>query len=132
MERIARHRRLVIALILPIFLLAMMFCVCPSASAQPASQSGDHDCCPGEKDGPQPIHEHQVGCSHCGGAQIFQAESVKLPAPAILLDLATPLADMAVGSLALDWSERPNFIYPEERPPPGGRALLSLKCAYLI
>lgn len=129
MERLARYRKLVATLLLPIFLLATLWCVCLPAVAQAAAKSCHSQSEPEHGGAPA---DHDANCLHCGMTQLSAASSQELPQPTLTANSWFPPIAFIVAALDFATAKSLSFGLPEERPPPGGRALLSLKCAYLI
>ena len=128
-------RRLLTALVVAMFVVAHLSCVCtprvafaasPSSAAKAGhARGGEHDCCPQDE---QPKGDHANECWHCGGAKLALPPALDLPAaPAAQLAIALP------PSLANSTIERSSTSRTASNR--GSRALtrpLDRKCVLLI
>lgn len=137
MVRSSKTRRLVAGLLLPMFFIASVFCVCASEAAAFGAVAGHaeaHACCAGEEapdghDAPSGGDEHS-SCQHCNPNQLTEPSSVKVPSPVLsaaqwaLSPVFSALTLSATASTAFSHKELPVLFHPP--------SVLKLICVLLI
>ena len=132
-------------LMIPVFMLAHLVCVCsgnampPSPEMPVAAHASAHDCCDGDEDSSpessnSKSHKHDDNCPHCGDASTLQAsvERDQAVAASAKLHLVTPIL---LTALSLDISttsvSQSPFSYRSAHPPEPPN-VLRLKCTLQI
>lgn len=135
MDLSGRFHRAVATVLLPLFLVASVLCVCGSAAAIGGSAEAPHSCCPDEGrqehgSGPAP-YEHHADCNHCGQSQITPEAAVELPAPQIT---SSPWLAALPASIRTDGPVRVSVVRlgGAASTPHAPGPLFRLKCALLI